>query len=372
MKFGGAEQVLLTYLLNFDRKKYTVELLLHTCEGELLTNLPKDVKVRSLVPKDDGKLFSKFKRSFFFKSLNYNSFFLALFLKIIFNKSDLTVAFMEGIATNIASHFNGPKIAWIHTDVNLNPWADSFFRNKKNQKKIYEKFDKIVFVSKGGKNEFNKKFPSIPLSKEVVIHNLVDRKKIEVLSEKTNKNFEDWKTETKGTIRLISVGRLDPVKRMDLLENAFRNIDILKFPVSLTIIGAGSEGKKLRSIASLEKKSRIYLLGKKDNPMPYVKNSILFVSTSFVESYPTAIIEALILGTPVLATKNAGSSEVLGDSINGKVIQSNPTSKTLSQEIEKVLSRINVWNDKANAAKDEFEIQKVLTEYDNLFEKIGE
>lgn len=71
LKICGAEKVLCTFLQNFDREKYCVNLVLHTKEGELLDAVPKDVKVVGLVPQDNGSLINRVFRSLFFKLLLY-------------------------------------------------------------------------------------------------------------------------------------------------------------------------------------------------------------------------------------------------------------------------------------------------------------
>lgn len=65
LKICGAEKVLCTFLQNFDREKYCVNLVLHTKEGELLDAVPKDVKVVGLVPQDNGSLINRVFRSLF-------------------------------------------------------------------------------------------------------------------------------------------------------------------------------------------------------------------------------------------------------------------------------------------------------------------
>ena len=56
------------------------------------------------------------------------------------------------------------------------------------------------------------------------------------------------------------------------------------------------------------------MLGRKDNPYPYVKNSDLFLLSSRYEGLPTVIIEALILHIPCISTEVAGIYEILNNS----------------------------------------------------------
>ena len=63
------------------------------------------------------------------------------------------------------------------------------------------------------------------------------------------------------------------------------------------------------------------LIGFHRNPYPYVKNADLFVCSSDAEGYSTSVVEALILGIPVVTTDCAGMSEIIGDSESGIITE---------------------------------------------------
>ena len=52
-----------------------------------------------------------------------------------------------------------------------------------------------------------------------------------------------------------------------------------------------------------------------------IKNSDLFVSTSRSEAAPLVFCEAMAVGVPVVATRNEGSAEILGDSDFGLLVE---------------------------------------------------
>jgi len=370
LRMGGAEQVLVTYLLNFDRSKYEVELVLHTREGVLLNKLPTDIEVKSLVPVDNGKMLNKMYRSFFFKILKYAPFLIDIYFCLRFKKKDVNVGFMEGITTNLVSHFKGKKVAWVHTDVQKNPWADQYFSSLKNEQKVYGGFAKIVFVSFGTMQKFQEKFQLVSKKLEVIIHNPIDKDGILKKSVVHDLSFNKWFKATENTFRVISVGRLDPVKRYDLLINAFNDVQVNSELISLTIIGSGGEWEKLQKLKEQKNVKNLWMIGQKGNPMPYVVNSSLFVSTSLVESFPTAIIESLVLGTPVLATQNLGTSEVLKNvsSRNVSVLETSVNEKKLGVKIENLMSKLNKTN--TTEVSNLFSMDEILKQYENLFEEV--
>lgn len=65
----------------------------------------------------------------------------------------------------------------------------------------------------------------------------------------------------------------------------------------------------------LQKKAcggRVILLGKQDNPYPYMKHANLYLSVSFCEAAPVVYAEANFFGVPVLSTDTCSARELLG------------------------------------------------------------
>ena len=80
------------------------------------------------------------------------------------------------------------------------------------------------------------------------------------------------------------------------------------------IIGDGTEYDNLKKLISDKGlNDNIFMLGNKENPYPYFKAADLFVMSSFHESYGLVIVEALILGIPVLSTKIATIYDILDE-----------------------------------------------------------
>jgi glycosyltransferase involved in cell wall biosynthesis len=114
---------------------------------------------------------------------------------------------------------------------------------------------------------------------------------------------------------LISVGRLSPQKDFATLIHAFALVREVA-PARLLILGQGDQRPELEElIDKLELRDDVSLPGFVNNPYAFIARSAAFVSSSIFEGLPTVLIEALALGTPVVATNCAGSAEVLE---NGK------------------------------------------------------
>lgn len=107
----------------------------------------------------------------------------------------------------------------------------------------------------------------------------------------------------------VSVGRLSPQKRMDVLIRAFAAGSAPED--RLQILGDGPERERLRAlIGELGIDGRIALCGVQDDPWAHVAAADALVLASPAEGMPNAVLESLALGTPVLATTDL---DVLSD-----------------------------------------------------------
>jgi len=107
------------------------------------------------------------------------------------------------------------------------------------------------------------------------------------------------------------VGRLDEVKRPDILLTAFAGINS-QFPnTHLLVVGDGPLMNVLRrQTADLNISDRVHFTGFQDNPAPYLHLLDVFILTSRMEGMPLSVIEAAAAGIPVIASKVGGLSEM--------------------------------------------------------------
>ena len=65
---------------------------------------------------------------------------------------------------------------------------------------------------------------------------------------------------------------------------------------------------------------RVILLGKKDNPYPYIRACDLYVQPSRYEGNCVCVREAQMLGKPVVITRYATSASQLQDGVDGIIV----------------------------------------------------
>jgi glycosyltransferase involved in cell wall biosynthesis len=118
-----------------------------------------------------------------------------------------------------------------------------------------------------------------------------------------------------GIRHLLVVSRLDPIKRVDLLFDAFDSEPDLHH-LDASVLGDGYELEKLRLRASAER-SQIHVEGFRANVAHWMAQSDLLVHLCPVEPFGLAILEAMAAGVPALVPDRGGAGDLVEDGISG-------------------------------------------------------
>ncbi len=123
------------------------------------------------------------------------------------------------------------------------------------------------------------------------------------------------------------VGRLEPIKRIDLFLAAGREIARQLPATRFVIAGEGSENARLRKLAhDLNIADHVFFLGHRDDIYDVLRSFDILVICSDHEGLPTVLLEALHLGVPVVARRVGGIGEVIEDRQTGMLLDSNQPS----------------------------------------------
>lgn len=298
---GGAEKVLIDTVNCLDPEKYEITVQTLFDDGVHKERLSDKVRYKTIVKTKFTfikKVFGKL--LFFYLPTNavYNFF--------IKDSYDYEIAFLEGLPTKLISRSTekkSQKIAWVHTDLQDNPDSYRAFGSPQKEQAAYECFDNVFCVSKAVENAFIDKYV-LEKPKVGTLYNILDD---EAIIEASKENVI---LPTGLRPCLISVGRLTQQKGYDRLLRIHKRLVEEGLMHSLLIVGDG----ELR--AEFEKYidenglcNSAFLIGFQKNPYQYISKADAFVCSSYAEGFSTVITEAVLCGTPVIATDVAGNRE---------------------------------------------------------------
>jgi glycosyltransferase involved in cell wall biosynthesis len=152
-----------------------------------------------------------------------------------------------------------------------------------------------------------------------------------------------------------AVGRLEREKRFDLLIDALAALRAARPLVTLVIVGDGSLKDALQAqIDRLQLGPACRLLGQRHDVADLHHAFDLFVQSSDYEGTPNAVLEAMALGTPVVATDVGGTSQLIGHGVDGLIVPPGDTDG-LTRAIDLALSDEAGRASRARAARQRVE-----------------
>ena len=360
LTLGGAERVLVD-LANELCNEYDVTIFTIYAKGELEKQLNPKIKLKTLYSNSYEEL-SKIQRKLI-APLKVLLGKRTIYCKKIKEDYDVEIAFLEGPITRLFSveNKNTRKIAWIHNDISLVFGKGIKSKIKKTlDKKIYSKYEMLVFVSKDNLKKFRTVYKEIrnkylELVKKDVICNYINQES--VLKKAEEKAEIELK---KDSMNFVTVARLVEQKGIDRLIEIHNKLIKEGYYHNFYVIGDGVEKEKLQEmVKKYEVEETFHLLGKKENPYPYIKNADYFCLLSRFEGYGMVLEEAKILNKPILITDTA-AREAVEKYENSRIFEN--SEKGIYEGIKKV-----ILDKKAN-----FGSSKEIEKYDNskIIEKV--
>jgi glycosyltransferase involved in cell wall biosynthesis len=133
----------------------------------------------------------------------------------------------------------------------------------------------------------------------------------------------------------------------------------------LFILGEGALYSELLSqVESLSMTKNIRLLGSRRDIHNFYSIADVFVSTSIIEGLSIAYLEALSFGVPIVATKTAGTDEILISAVNGVFIE--PTIYDFEKGIDLACTQLEALKRGALDSSKKFSIQQNVKRYEEL------
>ncbi|HEV3112092.1 MAG TPA: glycosyltransferase family 4 protein [Candidatus Binataceae bacterium] len=135
-----------------------------------------------------------------------------------------------------------------------------------------------------------------------------------------------------GVRRLVVVSRLDPIKRVDLLLDAFDLQPVLG-KLSVEVLGSGYDLDKLRARAAATH-PQIRIEGFHPDVPARLAASDLLVHLCPAEPFGLAILEAMAAGVPALVPDRGGAGDLVEDGVNGFRFHANDSGALAARLIE--------------------------------------
>lgn len=114
---------------------------------------------------------------------------------------------------------------------------------------------------------------------------------------------ERWMPSAPNLTTFVTAGRLSPEKNHQRLIDAFAQVHVQRRDTRLVILGSGPLRQQLIGrIAEHGLERSVILAGQQANPYAFLDRADCFVLSSDYEGQPMVILEALIVGLPVVST----------------------------------------------------------------------
>lgn len=232
------------------------------------------------------------------------------FLPDIPGEYDMAISFIDPhyiVANKVRAKV---KIGWLHTD---------FSRIQAKTTRDYamwDSLDHIAHISDSCKGKFDALYPDLA-EKSIVVENILSKAFIQ----KRSKEMDADSVFDKDAISLLSIGRFCTAKNFDNVPDICRRLLENGLNVKWYLIGFGGDEALIRQkIAETAMQDHVIVLGKKENPYPYLSACDLYVQPSRYEGKSVTVREAQMLGKPVVITRYATSASQLEDGMDGIIV----------------------------------------------------
>lgn len=330
LEVGGAEKSLVTLLNLSDLENHSVDLLMLK-KGTFLSEVPSNVNcifLKDLKP----NLFQRVKYFFTKKigQLHPSQHFWKIFKDDfpLFQKNyDVAIAYGQGFSTYYVAEkvYAKKKFAWINTDYEATGYKSEF------DFPFYNKFQAIIAVSETvQKSLLQLKYK---ISKQIDIILIPDIVNTEEIFRKSEEEIETFDI---NIVNIVSVGRLVGEKNFQLAITTAKLLKSRNYNFKWQIVGNGIQYQFLQNlIMENDLQESVLLSGMKKNPYPYIRNCDIYVQTSKFEGLGLTVIEAKILGKPVVSTNFPTAYQIIEDGETGLICDMTP--KSLADALEKLI-----------------------------------
>ena len=261
-------------------------------------------------------------------------------------------------------HSHTKIIRLIHTEHEINLFADDYAYYKN----IFSKHHTFIAIANEMKEKLEKLINGkderdFDLNKPVkMIYNPVPIENIQ------QRMHEHCDLDDQGY--LLSVAGLYNYKNHKKMIDLYHQLKQKGIREKLYIVGEGYLRSELeQQIKTLGLEKDCLLLGRKENPFPYMKKAKLFIHTSYNEGFGMVLAESMICGTPVVAFDcPTGPRDILADGQYGGLIPMGNNEQFVETVYELLTdeNKRQAYIEKLPEAVERFDMETIKSQIDQL------
>lgn len=341
---GGAERSLCTLLGLLPAEKFDISVMLTSGGGPLEKYLPPDVRLSEIpLCADDLKsrlrfrfhhlrhaLISRMARQRNLRSNPVELYWteMGCLAPAPAESYDVAIAYHQGFPTYFVAEKvkAARKIAWINADIVRDNYSEAF------NLRFYHLYNKVVTASARLRDLLLDAWHFRP-EQLLPIRDIVSS----ALLRRLAGGDDSAPGQHSGPLRLLTVGRLAPVKGYDLLIATAALLRDRGFSFRWDIIGDGPMREEIRRLISRHSmEEHVTLLGPIDNPYPWMRSCDIYIQPSRSEGYGIAVCEAKAFCRPVIVTDFKVAPELIDHGRDGLI--ASMTAESLADAVTRLAS----------------------------------
>ena len=346
LKCGGSERFISIMCNNINTDLFDVELYILDGADVFYKIVNPSVKITFLSIKNVRKslftilhIIKKSKPDILFTASNHLNLFLSIFKFLLPKKLKFVARESNTISMNNQRSKYGRLYEWL-------------------TKKFYNNINNIICQCAFMQNDLVDNY-KIKKTNTVIIYNPV-----EDIMQRQIVNIRNRKRQYK----FFTVARLSPEKGIDRL---LESLSLLDIDFNYYIIGHGEEKNSLQQMTNnLNLQNKVFFEGQKMHPYENMHDADLFLIGSRYEGFPNVLLEAGVLGIPVVGFNSPGGiSEIIEEGVNGFLAENNNIrslsdiiNKALNYNFNRQLIIINTY--------EKFSAKKIVNQLENYLLKI--
>jgi glycosyltransferase involved in cell wall biosynthesis len=176
-----------------------------------------------------------------------------------------------------------------------------------------------------------------------------------------------------GNQNVLFVGRLIPVKGIEYLIIAMKDVIAKKPATKLILIGEGIDKQNLLTLSrhvGIEKNVQFVGQVSHDEVFNYMNQADILVLPSLSEGFPMVILESMACGLPIIASRVGGIPDILTNEINGYLVEAKD-SENLANKIILLLQDDSLRKEISDNNKNEvkkYSWENICIELEKIYE----